>query len=411
MVLTEIVYVEKSLMPPKTSLPRLLLTLPFGVRLCIVILSSVLCTSFYIWSYGQTHNGNILAIPVALAAWMFKRHGLFVCLGLVTLVAITYLTLRQGSIIWPFAVNLSLLGGVLVLLLLGLALCSLRDFVEEADTARLKAQEAEQQKTAAYEQQRQLNLIKNQFILNVNHELRTPLTALYGYLELFLFVLEREGHIDQETHLPFLRKAIQKCEELRSLVNNVLDTIQIDSNRESLKVEELSVIDIVQDVLDQFADIEHKEHPVQLAIPERITVWGNMQCMRHVLRNLLSNAFKYSPDGTAIIIGASLLGNDHREVCISLKDEGPGIPPDEISLLFGQFVRLQRDISGLVRGSGLGLYISKQLVEAMHGRIWVESTGVPGEGSLFCFTLPTIPVEKDRLPNKQLALASKRKRT
>jgi len=77
-----------------------------------------------------------------------------------------------------------------------------------------------------------------------------------------------------------------------------------------------------------------------------------------------------------------------QEVCIKVKDEGPGILPDQIPLLFGQFVRLPRDLAGSVRGSGLGLYISKSLVEAMGGRIWVESAGIPGEGSKFCFTLP-----------------------
>jgi len=75
-----------------------------------------------------------------------------------------------------------------------------------------------------------------------------------------------------------------------------------------------------------------------------------------------------------------------------VKDEGPGIPANEVPLLFGKFVRLQRDLSGSIRGTGLGLYISKNLVEAMKGRIWVESTGREGEGSRFCFTLPVVLV-------------------
>jgi len=116
-----------------------------------------------------------------------------------------------------------------------------------------------------------------------------------------------------------------------------------------------------------------------------------------VLRNLLSNATKYAAHDTPIIVSAALYGalvqRDHPspEICISVKDSGPGIPPENISSLFGQFVRLQRDISGKVRGTGLGLYVSKQLVEAMGGKIWVESTGVAGEGSTFRFTLPCVP--------------------
>ena len=77
-------------------------------------------------------------------------------------------------------------------------------------------------------------------------------------------------------------------------------------------------------------------------------------------------------------------------VCIGVKDSGPGIPPDDISLLFEKFGRLNRDISGPIRGVGLGLYISKQLVEAMDGHIWVESLGIAGQGSRFCFTLPLV---------------------
>jgi signal transduction histidine kinase len=77
-------------------------------------------------------------------------------------------------------------------------------------------------------------------------------------------------------------------------------------------------------------------------------------------------------------------------VNISVEDLGPGIPPEDIPLLFGQFVRLKRDLAGAVRGTGLGLYVCKNLVEAMEGHIWVESPGIPGQGSSFGFTLPCV---------------------
>jgi len=109
---------------------------------------------------------------------------------------------------------------------------------------------------------------------------------------------------------------------------------------------------------------------------------------------LLSNAFKYAPKQTPVIIRAVIREGAGREtgapaqVCISVEDAGPGIPPAERALLFEKFVRLKRDTTGTVRGTGLGLYISKHLVEAMGGSIWVESTGREEEGSRFCFTLP-----------------------
>jgi signal transduction histidine kinase len=120
---------------------------------------------------------------------------------------------------------------------------------------------------------------------------------------------------------------------------------------------------------------------------------GYTQYFRQILRNLLSNAFKYTPAGTEVLVSARPNGKASHpsesalQICIQVKDAGPGIPPDELPDLFHQFVRLKRDISGQVRGSGLGLYISKQMVEAMGGRIWAESAGIPGQGSCFCFTL------------------------
>jgi signal transduction histidine kinase len=75
---------------------------------------------------------------------------------------------------------------------------------------------------------------------------------------------------------------------------------------------------------------------------------------------------------------------------IRVRDTGPGIPPEEQGMLFQQFVRLKRDLAGTIRGSGLGLYLCRQFVESMGGRIWVESSGISGEGSSFCFTLPAV---------------------
>ncbi len=91
--------------------------------------------------------------------------------------------------------------------------------------------------------------------------------------------------------------------------------------------------------------------------------------------------------------GHALIGETGTsQVYICVQDSGPGIPASEIPILFGKFVRLKRDLVGNIRGTGLGLYICKQLVEAMEGRIWVESSGIPGQGSRFCFTLSAAPL-------------------
>ncbi len=121
---------------------------------------------------------------------------------------------------------------------------------------------------------------------------------------------------------------------------------------------------------------------------DHVTVWADEMRLKQVLRNLIANALHYSPQRTPICIVAAM-EQDNRMVRISVIDRGQGIPPDKQQVIFDKFVRLERDMQSIMRGSGLGLYISRQLVEAMQGAITVTSSGVNGQGSSFSFTLPT----------------------
>ena len=181
---------------------------------------------------------------------------------------------------------------------------------------------------------------------------------------------------------------MRSCKELETLTNDVLDTMMLSTNKEQLRIEDILVAPIAHEAIEHFEEFGNQGERTHFGIPDGVTVRANAQCLRHILRNLLSNAYKYSPGDTSVTVSVTVDKESEQAVCIKVKDEGPGILPDQIPLLFGQFVRLPRDLAGSVRGSGLGLYISKSLVEAMGGRIWVESAGIPGEGSKFCFTLP-----------------------
>lgn len=374
------------------NLPKTLLNLPFKVQL---ILAGLCVTLFlilymilpvYVVTIASTANISIFAIPIALVAWMFKRYGVFISFGCIVLVVIVFHMIVDGKELWQFQAFLSFLIGLGASFIVGLLVSSLRDVIDLSEDARMQI-------AVIYEQQQHLNEIRDQFILNVNHELRTPLTAVYGYLEL---LRDYTGQLDAEMQAKFIENAMRSCEELQLLTNNILDTIQITNEKHHLRITELSVADLIYEVISSSDPRRLQEHPIHLEVPEHLVVLANDQYVRQVLRNLLSNAFKYAPVDTPITIKAGLHGTtvriDHPspEVYISVKDAGPGIPPEEIPRLFGQFVRLERDLSGKVRGTGLGLYVSKQLVEAMHGEIWVESSGVPGEGSCFRFTLPCV---------------------
>ncbi len=249
---------------------------------------------------------------------------------------------------------------------------------------------------SAYEQQLHLNELKDQFLLNVNHELRTPLTEIHGYLDL---LTEYRGQLDETMQNTFIDHAVHGSEELLHLVSNVLDAIRGDIFRKEPQFEELSMARMVNEVIALFEPNKQHDYNLHVRIAESVMVRADRQFLHQVLVNLLSNAFKYSPRGTAItvcaepLVGSQDNGNqvDAPKMLVSVQDAGPGIPPADVPLLFGKFVRLKRDMVGSVRGTGLGLYISKQMVENMGGRIWVESAGIPGKGSRFCFTLDALP--------------------
>jgi signal transduction histidine kinase len=128
-----------------------------------------------------------------------------------------------------------------------------------------------------------------------------------------------------------------------------------------------------------------EQRKVLVSLPIRVTVRADPVRLRQILCNLCSNALKYSPKGSPITITCAL---DRGHVIIKVTDRGKGIPPQDQAHLFQRFVRLPQDLISSTHGSGLGLYISRRLIEAMQGRIWVESSGQPGEGSTFALQLP-----------------------
>jgi signal transduction histidine kinase len=379
------------------------LRLPCIMRLCIVVLCFVACFICYLFSQ---YNGPLLALPLAIAAWLFKQRGTFIGTGLTAVAIAVAITINSHSIFWPLPLFTGFSTGTIALLTEGFFIHYLRYLLDTAEAARQRALQAEQQRlityeqhvaalqaekrmTNAYEYQRQLNQLKDQFILNVNHELRSPLMALGGWLEVVNLYHEQ---LDSAMKASYLAKALESYEAIMLLVNNVLDVAQVNSIK-PVQMEVCRVVEVVCEELEGFDPRQMRDFVMQLDIPEQLCVWANRQYLRHVLCNLLSNAFKYAPRHTCVIIGAILEESCEQtsiasQVSISVKDSGPGIPLAEQPFLFEKFVRLKRDLATSVRGCGLGLYISRELVEIMGGHIWVESSGLEGEGSRFCFTLP-----------------------
>ena len=369
--------------------------LAFMSMFCLVVLFFVPYTLPGNTYEGLGAYGALAVVPVTFAAFVWERKG-GIFSTLLIFIGLAFTNCLEVGFHWPMSLMRTWLLSGFGLFLFGIVTGQLRSTSRLLALAHIKSLQAEIAMARAYEQQVELNTLKDQFLFNVSHELRTPLTQIYGYLQL----LEEYHHtLSSEKRAMFLNQSVQGCEELLLLITNLLDVSRTEREMKAPQMEELLLARAVDELLDQFDPQQREKHPVHLDIAGDLQVVADPQHLRQILRNLLSNAFKYAPSHTPVEIRATLQSTSvqGKLVCICIRDFGPGIPPADIPLLFGKFVRLQRDMGGPVRGTGLGLYISKHLVEAMGGSIWVESSGIAGQGSSFYFTLPARDPSKEKV--------------
>jgi signal transduction histidine kinase len=262
-----------------------------------------------------------------------------------------------------------------------------QDFAGQAAIAFTNAR-LYQQLHNAHRRLQELDQLKDQFMVTASHELRTPLTAVQGYLEL----LENyHTTLSPEQQGEFLEKASRGCEELILLLNNVMDAsrLEVEAGIRPAHLERVSLREVVDSIADLILlQANQEERELRVNISSHLVVKADSTRLRQVIRNLSANALKYSPAGTPLSFSARPVFTQSASVILHVTDYGKGITPANQTRLFQRFVRLESDLNSTVRGSGLGLYISRRLVEAMNGRIWIESSGVPGEGTTFCVQLP-----------------------
>jgi signal transduction histidine kinase len=335
-------------------------------RMTIVLSSFFLFESLiaYVTYLRGSDRGvvSLLVLTGILAAWLFSPKSALLIEFLLMQVYLVVTVLISG---WSLMLIVSFVAGIVTDLFLVATIGFLRHALDLMEVARQKEQH--------------LLLLKDQFITNIHHELRSPLTGVLGSLEL---LRESDMILNEEERTFFLHQAIYGCCELQRITDNILDAMQADSDVSSPWVRTFSLVSVVCDVVRSF---DMWDHSLFLDIFDEVEVLGDSQQVGQVMRNLLSNSLKYSPRNSSITVR---VWKDDTYGYTCIKDTGPGIKADEIPLLFQKFSRLERDIAGPVRGIGLGLYICKKFIENMGGRIWVESTGIPGEGSSFCFCLP-----------------------
>ncbi|HZR99071.1 MAG TPA: response regulator [Chloroflexota bacterium] len=233
-----------------------------------------------------------------------------------------------------------------------------------------------------------------EFVAIASHELRTPMTSLVGYTELLL-----HRDVEADTRRVWLETMHEEGLRLAGILNDLLDLARLDSGRTELTLgpQDLSAaISQVLAVLRGTAPRHTLEAHVEPGLPPALADADKLQ---QILVNLVGNAIKYSPAGGRVRVQARRVA-DEAEVRVS--DEGIGIPPEELPKLFTRFHRVHRPETEGIEGTGLGLALTKELVERHHGRITVAST--PGEGTEFAFTLPLLLIHPALAPPRPLVL-------
>ena len=227
---------------------------------------------------------------------------------------------------------------------------------------------------------REVAQLRNNFVAIASHELCTPLTALYGFSEL---LVTRQP--DPEQQAIWIKNVHHETGRLANLVDELLNVSQIEAGTVAVRADMVEVGDLLDGVLNAVGNPPAGHHIIRVVPDGLPLVCADRKKVEQVLINLVSNAIKYSPQGGRVRVSAHPEPGS-GQVTFKVADQGMGLSGEDQAKLFSTFYRVQRPETSGIEGTGLGLYISKSLVELMGGRIWLESR--MDKGSTFAFTLP-----------------------
>jgi signal transduction histidine kinase/CheY-like chemotaxis protein len=372
-------FIIKELFPEENS--KLVLRAAFvyaaGMTLLILLTPiSFYSRLFYVIEVAGVLIGGYCFFTLTMAFLRGKKDSFVVLLGaLVIIVCAVYDIL--------FRSNTSQLGSLFILFIQPLVLA--RRFSEAFRNVKELSQKL-----------LKLDKIKDEFLANTSHELRTPLNAILGLCEAMLRDSESKLNGRQMQNLTLIAASSRR---LASLVNDILDYYKLKNGEIRLNIKPIKLSGLIQTVVEVFQQLSQtKGYQICAALPAELPlVLADENRVIQILYNLIGNAAKFTTRGyikvTARVTGAQL------EVCVS--DTGEGIPADKLEEIFKSFEQLDTSMTRKHSGAGLGLSITKQLVELQGGSIRVEST--PGPGSAFYFTLPILSEKANQVVSKFLA--------
>ncbi len=243
-------------------------------------------------------------------------------------------------------------------------------------------QYAEQVRTA--EKLREVDLLKSEFLASMSHELRTPLNSIIGFADVLLEGLDGELNERMEEDVRLIRNS---GAHLRNLIGDILDMSKIESGRMELRYEEINLPEMAEDIMALAAPLaQEKNLLLHMDIGENVnTILADRTRLRQILWNIMGNAIKFTQEGSVTLSMQDK--TDH--LLVAIRDTGIGIKEEHIPIVFEQFRQVDGSLNRTAGGTGLGMPITKKLVELHGGKIWIES--VYGQGSTFFFTIPHTP--------------------
>ena len=235
-------------------------------------------------------------------------------------------------------------------------------------------------------QQKKLEAVRKEFVANVSHELRTPLSVIKGYVET---LVDGAESIAAEDRSRFLKTIQRHTERLNSLLEDLLVLSRLESINPGIRRESVILNTLFANIIEDYkVRPAGRGHRLEFLADQRVTtVQIDPLKMTQVVDNLIDNALKYTPKNSKIVLSVALKGSNEIVVC--LRDNGPGIPREDIPHIFERFYRVDKGRSREKGGTGLGLSIVKHIIQLHAGRVWVDSE--QGQGTSFFFSLPLHP--------------------
>ncbi len=277
-------------------------------------------------------------------------------------------------------------------------LISLMDGIVAQTSLRLEALRLNEELQKRAEQLQELDRLKTSFLANMSHELRTPLNSILGFADVMLEGIDGPLTENMINDLQLIQKNGQ---HLLNLINDVLDMAKIEAGRMNLSVERFQLMDLLEEVVSLTSSLASERDNALFIEPDAdptIEIVADRTRMRQVLLNLVNNAIKFTEHGK-ISINVERYG---QLVRMTVRDTGIGIPPEKLEDIFKEFTQVDTSTTRKSGGTGLGLPISRRLVEMHGGRLWAESSGIPGEGSTFFIELPSEAVITQSVETKKV---------